>query len=233
MLTAVISTGLACGMLLAAVGLTLWGGFRQTPGLPQAVQAVGWLAGATLLVGALLAWRGDYCPPAPTLRLILMAALAAPPGIRRWQLSPWSNVMLILPALILAGSGLFLTSTSTGAEIGSPTITPMEMVVVACGGLAARALGEALGEMVAPTQQVGWTSTAAYALLTLLVSGTTLVNLWQRGAMWRGSANEGGLAGAWLVWSAVWLTPPQRSRQRAGLIIVAATLLVSVVLKCA
>ncbi len=27
MLTAVISTGLACGMLLAAVGLTLWGGF--------------------------------------------------------------------------------------------------------------------------------------------------------------------------------------------------------------
>jgi len=46
-----------------------------------------------------------------------------------------------------------------------------------------------------------------YALLTLLVSGVALVNLWQRGSVEGKAVYESGLAGAWLAWSAVWLIP--------------------------
>ena len=73
------------------------------------------------------------------------------------------------------------------------------------------------------------------ALKTLLVSdlvgSTALVNLWQRGAVWGGTANEGMLAGSWLVWSAGWLAPRQHPRIRAVLIILAALSLVAAVIK--
>jgi len=237
-LAVVICTGLACGTLLAAVGLALWGGFRQVPGLSHAMRAIGWLAGGFLLIGALLAWQGDHGLSAPALRLTLMAALAALPEIHRHPRSSWGNLMLILPALILAWAGLFWTSEPSGAGMGSPPVALVELAVIICGGLGARALGEALSEIAAlpsPPKVGGteggleWPSAAAYALLTLLVGGTALVNLWQRGTMWIGTTGEGGLAGVWLVWSAGWLAPRQPLRLRAVLITVAALLLIALV----
>ena len=229
----VIFTGLACGTLLAAVGLVLWKGFQQTPGLSHAVQVVGWLAGGLLLIGAVLAWRGDHSLSAPPLRLVLMAAMAAPPQIRHRRnapsSSPWGNVMLILPALMLAGTGLFWISGSIGAdgtEMSGPPVTLVELAAAFCGGLGARALGEALSEIAASTPQVEWPSAAAYTLLTLLAGGTALVNLWQRGSVWGGTASEGGIAEAWLAWSAAWLGPRQPPRLRAALTAVAASLLI-------
>ena len=227
---AVIFTGLACGTLLAAVGLALWGSSRQVPGLSHAVRAIGWLAGALLLIGALLAWQGDHSVSAPALRLILMAALAAPPAMPHRCSSPWSNVMPILPVLILAWVSLFWTARPVAGETGSPPVSAMGLAVVVCGGLGTRALGEALSTIAVQTPHSEWLTTATYALLTLLVGSTALVNLWQRGMVWGETASEGGLAGAWLAWSAAWLSARQRSRLRAGLTVVVASLLVSTAL---
>ena len=228
--TAVIFTGLACGTLLAAAGLALWGIFRQVPGLSHAVRAIGWLAGVLLLIGTLFAWQGDHSISTPTLRLILIAALAAPSGIHRQYLSPWSSIMLILPALILAWAGLLWASRPVAGEFGSPLVLPVELAIVVCGGLGARVLGEALSTIAAQTSHSERLITATYVLLTLLVGGTALVNLWQRGTVWGGTTSEGGLAGTWLAWSTTRLGPRQHPRLRAGLTVVAASLLISMAL---
>jgi hypothetical protein len=249
----VVCTGLACGMLLAAVGLGLWDGFRQIAGLSHAVRVVGWLAGGFLLIGAVLAWYGDHSLSAPTLRLTLMAALAAPPEIHRRPRSSWNSAMLILPSLVLAGASLFWASPwapgPTVAEASSPTFTLVESGpphlwagirfwgVIVCGGLGARALGKALSKIIASTRHVEGPAlskvegpfVATYALLTLLVGSTALVNLCQRGTMWAGTPGaigEGGPAGAWLAWSAAWLGPRQFPRLQAVLTTVAASLLI-------
>jgi len=221
-----IFTGLACGMLLSAVGLVLWDGFRQMTGLSQAVQVVGWLAGGLLLIGALLAWWGGRSLSAPALRLTLMAALAAPPRICRRPRSSWGSLMLILPAPVLAGAALFWASEPVVTGADSLPVALAELAVIICGGLGARALGEGLREIVASTPQVEWPSAAAHALLTLLVGGTALVNLWQRGAVWGGTTGEVRLAGAWLTWSAARLGPRQPPRLRAVLIAVVAAILI-------
>jgi len=229
--------------LLAAAGLALWDGFRQVPGLSRAVDVNAWLAGALLLLGALLAWQGDRSlstlVPSPSTplgvdsvegrapHLILMAALAAPPPPRahRRRYAPWGDTLRILPALALAGAGLFWNPEfiEMGAGNSSPALVGLGVVV--CAGLGARALGEALSEIAGSTPHLERSFVAAYALLTLLVGGTVLVNLWQRGAVWDGTAGQSGLAGAWLAWSAAWLGPRQPPRLRAGLIATGALLL--------
>jgi len=232
----VILTGLACGTLLAAAGLVLWGSPRQLPGLSRTVRVISWLAGGLLLIGAVLAWQEDYSLSAPALRLTLMAALAAPPGIHRHTRSPWGSLMLTLPALALAGASLFWTPewtpAPTGMEVsnllGAPgKLTAIRLLaVIICAGLGARALGEALSTIAVPALHIERPAATTYALLTLLVSGTTLSNLWQQGAVWGGIASEGGLAGAWLAWSAAWLGPRHPRRLRAALTAVAASLLI-------
>jgi len=239
----VIFTGLACGTLLTAAGLALWDGFRQVPGLSRAIQVIRWLAGATLLVGAVLAWqRGPSLfalalsgVEGPILRLMLMAALAALPGIHRRRASPWGGLMLILPALVLAAAGLVCSPAPVETRAGR---LPVELALVLSAGLGARALGQALSEIVAPPSppspliggtEGGLSPAATYALLTLLMTATALVNLWQRGTLWGGSSGESELAGAWLAWSAVWLGPRQRPRLRAALTVVAALLLIVLV----
>ena len=229
--------GLACGTMLTAVGLGLWGSHRQLPGLSHAVWAIRWLAWAFLLTGVLLAWRGDQSLSAPASRLVLMAVVAAPPGVHHRRRSAWSSVMLILPALVLAGAALFWLLGSIGVGAGSPPAGSVGLAVIICGGLGARALGEVLSDAVAPTTEwsiqskVGWSFIATYTLLTLLTGGAALMNLWQRGLVWGGAINEGGLAGAWLTWCAVWLCPRQTRGLRAALTGVAALLLASAVLK--
>ena len=220
----VIFTGLACGTLLAATGLALWDGLRQVPGVSHAVQVIRWVAGALLAVGALLAWQGDRSLSAPAPRLVLMAALAAPPAFHRRSLARWSHVWLILPALVLTGAGLFWTLSIEAGAGGSP-VALVEMAVIICGGLGARALAVALSESATSTPGVEWPSAAAHALLTVVVGGMALVSLWQRGSVWDGTAGESGLAGAWLAWTAARVGPRQSRWLRAVLTAVAAVLL--------
>jgi hypothetical protein len=226
--TALIFTGMACGALLAAAGLALWGGFRQIPGLPHAVRAIRWLTGVLLAIGALLA-QGDHGLSMPTPRLILMAALAAPPSPRRRHFR--GGVLLILPALILTGAGLLWRSgsTSVGIETSSLSVAITELAIAVCGGLGARALSQGLGKIVAPTPSLegaNLPSAVTHALLTLLVGGTALVNLWQRGSVWGETVHGRELVGAWLCWSAVWLSPRQPLWLRTALTAIATLLLV-------
>jgi len=68
-------------------------------------------------------------------------------------------------------------------------------------------------------------STTTYALLTLLISAMTLVNLWQRGTLWTGTTDGTRLVGAWLIWSAAWLISRSPSWLQTVLITGAALLL--------
>ena len=224
---ATMLAGLTCGTLLAAAGLALWGAFRHAPGLSQAVNAVRWLAGTLLVIGTLLAWLGDHSPAGYAPQLTLMAALAAPPASRRHHLSRWSSAILTLPALVLAGIGLFWIAMPVDASAGNSPATLMTLAVAICGGLGARALGEAMNEVITSTPHVEWPSATAYALLTSIVGGTALVNLWQRGSTWAGTVDEIGLAGVWLAWCAAWVSPRRRRRLRAVLVALAALFLVA------
>lgn len=217
-----IFAGLACGALLAAIGLAIWDASWPVPGLSRAARAAGWLAGALLLIGSLLALWEDPALSAPVSRLLLMATLAAPVRTGRHYSKPWGNVARALPALALTGIVLFGPLGPASAESGAL----VSLMLVVCGGLGARVMGEALSL----STDAEWPFTATYALLTLLVGCVALVNLWQRGTVWGGSPGEGGLAGAWLAWSAAWLGRRWHPRLRAGLIVVAASLLVAAAL---
>jgi len=246
-----IFTGIACGALLAAVGLALWGSPRQVPRLPHVMRAIRWLAGACLLIGTLLAWWGDLGIPPTALsmdgssgaerqlsRLILMAALAAPPGIlggrhsHSHSRSHWSHIALFLPALVLAGIGLLWAKAPPSADVTSPPVTPVELTILLCAGLGVRALGHCLSELVdAAPQDRAPSLDAAYALLTIVMGSTSLANLCQRGLVWRGTVTESGLAGAWLAWSAAWLGPRQPLWLRVLLTTAASISLTSVALR--
>jgi hypothetical protein len=78
-----------------------------------------------------------------------------------------------------------------------------------------------------------WPRSLAYVLLTLVVGSAALVNLWQRGMVWGSSdpVMQGGLAGAWLVWSADWFVPRRHPRLRAALTVMAALLLIFVAIR--
>lgn len=147
-----ILVGVGSGTLLAAIGLVLWGHRRRPLEVARAVVAVRWLAAALLLVGAALAWTGGAGAAAPVSRLILMAALAAAPDIRRRPLDRRSTI-LILPALILAGIGLLYVASSAAAT-GQPALQPVALGITICGGLGARALGHALYWAVALASHV-------------------------------------------------------------------------------
>jgi hypothetical protein len=226
--TAVVFTGLACGTLLAAAGLALWDSLQQALGLSKAVRGIRWMASGLLLTGAVLAWQRDQSISTPALRLTLMAIWAALPAIHRQPYPPWGNALSILPALALAWAGLFLTPLPTENGASDLVATLVEVAVVTCGGLSARALAQGLGQFTTSIPRVRWPSATAHVLLTLLAASTGIVNLWQRGAMWGGNADERGLAGAWLAWSAARLSPRQPPWLPTVLTAVATLLLVVV-----
>lgn len=223
-----VFVGLACGALVAGAGLALWYCYRQAPGIPRAVHVIRWVAGALLIVGALEWWRGGHNPSAPVLQLILMATLVAPPGVNGRSLASRSHVLLILPALVLAGTGLFWISAPVETDTVNGPIAPVGLAVTVCGGLGARAVGLVLSKVATSGPHVEWPSTAAFALLTLIAGSAALVNVWQRGTVWVGTGSESGLAGAWLAWAAAWAGRRQPPWLRAGLTIVAAVSLILV-----
>jgi hypothetical protein len=232
---ALVFVGMACGMLLAAVGLMVWGRSRQVPKLSRAIRAIRWLAGTFLLAGALFAWLGDRNLAIHTSRFILMAVLATLPEIRHRRLpcSHPGGVMLILPALVLVGVSLFLKAEASGIEISGFPATIVRLVVIVCGGFGARALSQYLGAIAVQSphsEEALLSATIAYALLTLIAGGTALVNLWQRGSVWTGIAEESRLASAWLAWSAAWPCPRRPVWWRALLMTVATLLLIILVM---
>jgi hypothetical protein len=102
------------------------------------------------------------------------------------------------------------------------------LAVVICAGLGACTLGEVLAEIITPgpdaeggaPDRVDGLLNATYALLTLVVGGTELINLWQPGLAWGQTSGISRLTGVWLVWSAAWLSPRHIPWLRASLTIV-------------
>jgi hypothetical protein len=211
--------GLSLGALLTAAGLALWDGLRHMDGLARATRVARWIAGGLLLVAIVPLWiTGDS---ALALSLTLTAAIAAPPI--RHRPSPWYDAAALLPALALTGIGF---SRITGLVRGDLVAPPLSIVSIVFSGLAARVLSEALGALVNPAAAPSRLFDTLFLLLTLLVGAGALTTLWQRGVVWEGMARESGLASVWLAWTAAWLSPREHPRLKAGLIGVAAALLV-------
>ncbi|MBN1815075.1 MAG: hypothetical protein JXA14_24790 [Anaerolineae bacterium] len=248
MITAMPIIGLSVGMLLAALGLALWDGFRQAAGFDRAAQVISWIAGGLLLAALPLLWIEAHGHYTRALHLTLMAAIAAP-SISRHRF-PWCDAIRILPSLVLSGIGLALVTENfrgihyTGLfslpvwAIKEGPITQLPTILLAepsvllgtafmvCDGLVARVLGEVLGTLASPGTPISRLFDVLYLLLTLLIGANALANLRQRGVVWEGSPEESGLLGAWLAWSAAWLGPRKRPRLRAGLAALAASLLI-------
>jgi len=215
--------GLALGMLLVAVGLALWNDRREkTARLSRAAQVIGWAASALLVVAVPLLWLAGHGHYTRALHLTLMATIAAPRINQRDTIST-------LPALALVGGSLFLVTRGTPAEHSALTLVGLAFIL--CGGLGARVLGEALSVLANPDVPLSRTFDGLYLLLTLLVGSTALANLWQRGSVWGEAAGEAGLVGVWLAWGATWSSPRERHRLRAGLVAVAALLLILLTLR--
>jgi len=249
-ITATPLIGLGVGMLLAAVGLALWNGLQQVKELPHAIRAISWMASGLLLFALPFLWVEAHGHYWRILHLTLMAAIAAP-SVKHHQHSPWHDAIRILPSLVLSGTSLALVAgiAQRGIHYTGLLTVPVIMIrdgliapfpanplaeprillgpaFMICDGLVARVLGEALGALVSPATPPGRLFDALYLLLTLLVGANALVSLWQRGVAWEGSASEGGLIGAWLVWNAAWLSRRWHPRLRAALTTVAALLLI-------
>lgn len=230
-------TGLASGMLLAAAGLTVRDARRQLPGLSPGLSLLGWLAGAALLLAAVATVSQARGPLAPALRLAVMAAIAAPPDARPSQPARWRGVLRALPALVLSLLSLALLLGQFRPGLG-PAYDPSEGAVVGaivlfltvCGGLGARAAGEALPGFFEPELVDRWAPDVVFTGLTLLVGGAALARLLLRGALLVETASQAGLAGAWLAWTAAVWGPRPLPRLRAALTVIAALILLRVVL---
>jgi hypothetical protein len=223
-ITAAPLIGLGTGMLLAAVGLAVWNGLQQVKGAPHAIRAISWMASGFLLFALPFLWIEAHSRYWIILHLTLMAAIAAPLTGR--DRPGWRNVIAVLPGLVLASAGFLLV---VGAALPEPRISELGLVGLALmvfSGFVARVLGETLVALVSPDTPPRRLLDALYLLLTLLVGANALVSLWRRGVAWEGSGSEGGLIGAWLAWSAAWLSRRWHPRLRAGLIAVAALLLI-------
>lgn len=242
-----ILLGFGCGMLFAAVGFCLWSGLAGDQALSRGARAVAWSAAAVLVVDALLAWGsglpalesivgvvngGDLGGPARSL--ILMAALAVPLKGKGSREARWSQAFLYVPALLLSAMALApMVMRSPDTVSSTDWVTPIRFALAVCAGVGARAMGQALRAMMSGTFPGERSGALTYGLLTLVAGSAALANLWQRGRLWVGAdpVLRGGMAGAWLGWTADWLTPSRDVRLRAPLTVVAAVLLILAAIK--
>ncbi len=246
MLVIAALVGSGCGLLLVAMSLALLGAAREVPSPSPGAHVAARGAAGVLVVGALLAWgsglpaleallgvAGEGALEGPVLSLTLMAALAIPLRVIAPRRSAWGSALLYVPAWLLALVALGWIAVRGGSDVGGDWITPIRFSLAVCGGLGARAVGQSLQLMVADATRVEWPGTVTCALLTALTGAAGLVNLGQRGMLWAGAdaVLRGGLAGAWLAWTADWLTPRRHRRLRPLLTVVAGVLLVLTAVK--
>ena len=169
----------------------------------------------------------------PVLSLLLMAALAVPLTVDSCTRVGWSSSLLYLPAWLLSLIALVLTASPASAVAGADWVTPIRFSLAVCGGIAGRAGGQALQVLATGRRTTAWPGTLTYGLLTLVAGGAALAALWQHGALWVGSDPmlRGGMAGAWLTWTADWVMPRRYPRLRAVVTLAAVLLLVVVAVR--
>ena len=239
---AVVFAGLACGLLLVTGGILIRGRATLVPGLPRAARSLGWMSAAGLAIAAALAWAEYGVGGSPAPRLHLIAALAAPVVLSRRRRPVAASVMPTATALVVAGMSIFWTWTAgavpgaasavsaSANSLPSPSAAVASLVAIICAGLAVRALGQALSDIIDPALSTDQRPGLVYGPLTVLVAGVALVNLWSRGEVWAGTRAEVGIASAYLAWSGVWLSPRPHRRLHPVSVVAAALLLIWVVL---
>lgn len=210
-------TSIALGILLTAAGLAF---FWKNSRTPQATWAVTWTAGGILAVTAALLWlAGDDLG----MRIIAMAAIAAPlPTRYRHEPAPRRGIPIMLPALALTAYNLprALDPGRGGALYPPPSLTGA--LTALGGGMAARALGEALSRLLEPQIPGSWLPDVLALLITICGSSIALINLWRYGSAWGTLPNASGWTAVWIVWAAVWLGKRARPRINAALTALAA-----------
>jgi hypothetical protein len=233
-------------MLLVAMILSVLSGFLGARALSRGTHAVAYGAAGVLVIGALLTW-GSGLPAlesivgvvdreileGPILSLVLMAALAVPLKITVSQEVLWGRGLLYLPAWLLALISLIQIVTRGAGVPTGKWVTPIRFSLAVCGGLGARAIGQSLHLMTTRAWDFEWPGTFVYGLMTPLIGTAALVDLWQRGVLWIGAdpVLRGGIAGAWLTWSASWLTPRCLPKLRLALTMLAGLLLIIVAVR--
>jgi len=238
--------GLGCGILLAAVTLGLLGAVLEAKAVVDGAHAVARGAAGVLVIGALLGW-GSGLPAletitgmveqeplgGPVLSLLLMAALAVPLRVDRSTAADWRSSLLYVPGWMLASAALILMVTPGRAPTGTEWVTPVRFSLAVCGGIGGRALGQALQSGLSNREALTWPGALTYGMLTFVCGAAGLVNLWQRGGLWVASdpVLRGGMAGAWLAWTADWLMPRRRDKLGAALTAAATLLLVLAAVK--
>ncbi len=204
----IIFSGLACGMLLVGRGIAIWSARIPPHARFRITTLIRWIAGSTLLIGALASGRGDVRFAA----LAIMATLAVLPLNRRSQDTP-----SLTPALLL--TGLCLAWAIGAPTTCTPSPSPILLVLIAAaGGLGAQAFDlkedkssdddddDDDDETSQPNDAPAWMAEAAFVILTVTVGGVALANLWRWGVALQ-PAYINGLVGAWLAWVAAWTAP--------------------------
>jgi hypothetical protein len=237
----VILSGLACGMLLVALGMTIWGARIPRFQLSRVRTIIRWGAGSALLIAALASGRGDVRFAA----LAVMAALAVLPLTRRprsvWQ----AAIAILLTGLCLAWA------IGAPADCALPSSPILLASIAAAGGLGAQAFdwpeerekeqsSEHDGETDRPNDAPAWMAQAAFAILTVTVGGVALVDLWRWGIAWYRPTHTSGLVGTWLVWAGAWegawmearIAPRHPWQLRAALRVLALVLLAILITQC-
>jgi hypothetical protein len=248
--TFTVLTGIACGLLAGAAGLSFLDGSRAGANRREAMLAISAAAVALLMIaGGIALW--EQCGHAVSsgrswwagacnalagrpLRLVFMAATAALPWKSTGRRRPPRDTLLLIPSLLGAAAAFLLAPESGLATLepvsGSATIAGClrGLAVVACSAIGARAMAGGL-EVLCCSEGIDLhttSATAAYALLTVVVGETALAGLLLRGVPWGLATDEAPLAAAWIAWSAAWFGQQYRALPRAGLSVLGSGLLV-------
>jgi len=216
--------GLACGTLVAALGLAVWGYVQARPRTIQAAQVDVWLGGVLLAMGTFTAWATHHAV-APAALVGLVAFLAIPFGAARSYQDAKRLSIRLLPALALASAALL---EATALEGPSPTgMAPIPAIASGLiSGLGAQTLGRALGGVAEPPTETGTGLRILYTLLTLALTGGALGLLLRQGSLRTAVALSGLSIGSWLTWTAAALLPARLGRLQNGMIAAAALLLI-------
>lgn len=240
-MTSIVVTGLACGLLVGAVGLSLRSRSRPESRLRHAIQAIAGAATTLFFAAsAVVIWQ-HHREAASTgqdlvagligalqtapMRLVLMAAAGATPAPSRLRREPEGYAIALCPSVVAAGAALLAWSDPALADISvAPSQAPLlellySLALMASYSVGARALADGLADLVSakPVLRTVPTARAGYMLLTILVGGTALVTLALRGLPWGAAVGEVPPVAAWLAWSAAWLGLPRHRLVRSTL----------------
>lgn len=228
-----VLVGLACGLCLASFTAALWASRGQAalpwPVLVRSLYLMGWLTAGLLLAGAVAAWSGGLSVGAPGLGLAVVAALAAPLDGRLWRHPHWSSALGLLPTLL--ASSLALGFLAAGPSPAASVSDEASLAVYAgflCGGLAARALGEALALLAHPGRSSGWVFASTVAATAAGGCGAAIVSMLQQPTPWPATGAERGLVVNSLVWASLWVGNHAPSRLRSVLTAVAGAAAVAI-----